>query len=90
MQPNALFVYCVTCQCLTPIGDLSEITRATGIHTEIISADSEQQAHRISKEGIAERFRDQGTVKISGDAVGILDANGHIVNYFWGFRSHRI
>ena len=84
-----MFLYCVTCQALTPIGALSEITQATGIHTEIIRADSQQDAERISKEGLAARFY-QYSARINESSVGILDADGHIVNYFWNFRSHRI
>ncbi len=89
MRPDPLFTYCVTCQCLTPIGGLPEITLATGIYTEIVHADSEQQAHRIVMERIAERYRDYAAAIKSG-SVGVLDEDGHIVNYFWNFRSHCI
>ena len=85
-----MFIYCVTCQCLTPLGMDSEITQATGIHMEIIRADSEQQAIRICQEGLEARFKGEGDARIRGQSVGVLDEAGHIVNYFWGFRSHRI
>lgn len=90
MKPEPFFTYCVTCQCLTPIGELSDVTMSTGIHTEIVRADSEQQAQRIVKEGIAARFKEYGSVAIRNNNVGVLDEKGHIVNFFWSFRSHRV
>ena len=85
-----MFIYCVTCYCLTPLGNLSEVTQATGIHSDIIRADSEQDAVRIVKEGLKARFREGARVDVRENALGVLDENGHIINYFWNFRVHRV
>lgn len=88
------FLYSVTAHCLTPINSDQDITISAGTASLLIKADSEQDAIGHAMKAIAAAYEeDKELSAIISDKAGtvcIMDDNGHIVNHFWNFRSHRI
>lgn len=89
-----MFWYCITCQCLTPIFQLADLSETAGVFTTTTRANSLQDAIvAVIKELVApykEKDELTAVVNYQKHTLQVLDEKAHIVNYFWGFRGHRI
>lgn len=86
-------LYAITAQCLTPLGVVNEINRATGIYQQLVDADSLQDAIHAAMQTIALPYRNSrdiaAVLNYDKMTITIMDEKAHIVNYYWGFKGHR-
>lgn len=87
-------IFSVTAQTLTPIGKMAELNATYGVYSTLIKTRSEEDAIRRAIEEIATDYEDDAEykayTKTDPPCVSILNHEGHIVNHYWGFRSHEV
>lgn len=86
--------YSITAQCLTPIEVGDQIDKACGIYQQFTKGESLQDAITKVMETIAAPYKRSecpycAVLNYDKSNVTILDDQGHIINFYWGFVGHR-
>lgn len=85
-------LYCITAQCLTPIGNHSNINKQTGMYQSWQMGESLADAIIAAMDEIAGAYKEASeTAILNYDhlTVTIMDNAAHIVNFYWGFLGHK-